>query len=95
MFSDCPDPFIVDLLDSKETGLESYMLMTLCPGGELWDVIHRENDDGTWESGISEEAAKFYTLIIADTLSYMHHKHVLFRDLKPENVLIDADGKQL
>eukprot|EP00526_Cylindrotheca_closterium_P002102 CAMPEP_0113633424 /NCGR_PEP_ID=MMETSP0017_2-20120614/17394_1 /TAXON_ID=2856 /ORGANISM="Cylindrotheca closterium" /LENGTH=1118 /DNA_ID=CAMNT_0000544061 /DNA_START=140 /DNA_END=3499 /DNA_ORIENTATION=+ /assembly_acc=CAM_ASM_000147 len=85
-------PFIVDLLDSKETDTASYMLMTLCTGGELWSVVHRKGDDGKWQSGLKEEDAKFYSIIIADTLAYMHRKNVLFRDLKPENVLLDATG---
>lgn len=85
-------PFIVDLIDSKETDTDSFMLMTLCTGGELWNVIHKVHPDGTWESGVKDEDAKFYTLIIADTVAYMHRKNVLFRDLKPENVLIDESG---
>ena len=39
--------------------------------------------------------AKFYSLIIADTISYMHRRNILFRDLKPENVMIDNEGKFL
>jgi len=30
--------------------------------------------------------------LIADTIAYIHRKNVLFRDLKPENVMIDSDG---
>ncbi|CAJ1931658.1 unnamed protein product [Cylindrotheca closterium] len=85
-------PFIVDLIDSKETDTASYMLMTLCTGGELWSVVHKKNDDGKWQSGMNDADAKFYSIIIADTLAYMHRKNVLFRDLKPENVLLDAGG---
>eukprot|EP00980_Cylindrotheca_fusiformis_P017208 scaffold5297_cov104-Cylindrotheca_fusiformis.AAC.1 len=92
IISSLQHPFIVDLIDSKETDTDSYMLMTLCTGGELWNVIHKVHDDGSWESGVKEEDAKFYSLIVADTVAYMHRKNVLFRDLKPENVLIDADG---
>lgn len=85
-------PFIVDLIDSKETDEESFMLMTLCTGGELWSVLHYKDDGGKWHAGVKEESARFYALIIADTLAYMHRKNVLFRDLKPENVLLDAVG---
>lgn len=92
IISSLQHPFIVDLIDSKETGGKSFMLMTLCTGGELWSVVHRFHEDGSWESGIKEEDAKFYTLIVADTLAYMHRKNVLFRDLKPENVLLDETG---
>lgn len=45
-----------------------------------------------WISGVPEDHARFYSLVIADTVAYMHHKHVIFRDLKPENILIDKDG---
>ena len=61
-------------------------------GGELFDVIHQEGEDGVWTSGIPEDHAKFYAMVVADTLDYIHRKHFVFRDLKPENILIDEDG---
>jgi protein kinase A len=39
-----------------------------------------------------EKNAKFYALVIADVVSFMHRQHIIFRDLKPENVLIDEEG---
>eukprot|EP00980_Cylindrotheca_fusiformis_P026268 scaffold15643_cov104-Cylindrotheca_fusiformis.AAC.4 len=92
VISSLEHPFIVDLVSAQSTADESLMLMTIVKGGELWNVVHKEQDDGNWLSGISEADAKFYALILADTLAYMHHKNILFRDLKPENVLIDHDG---
>ena len=66
-------PFIVDLIYSSENkGGTSYMVTEVIYGGELWSVIHREDEDGEWISGIEESHAKFYTLIIADALAYMH-----------------------
>jgi len=44
------------------------MVMGLIKGGDLWAVIHREQDDGSWYSGIPEDHAKFYCLLIADTI---------------------------
>lgn len=44
------------------------MVMGLIKGGDLWAVIHREDEQGEWHSGFSEMQAKFYSLIIADTL---------------------------
>lgn len=81
-------PFIVDMVSSRMSEEESLMLMTIVKGGELWNVVHKEQEDGSWMSGISEADAKFYGLVIADTLAYMHQKNILFRDLKPENVLV-------
>eukprot|EP00934_Nitzschia_sp_Nitz4_P005950 Nitzschia sp. Nitz4//scaffold21_size171442//80522//83295//NITZ4_002167-RA/size171442-processed-gene-0.161-mRNA-1//-1//CDS//3329542429//5940//frame0 len=85
-------PFIVNLVHHYEDPEHLYILMGLVYGGELFDVIHTEQEDGTWQSGLPESDAKFYAMVIADTLNYIHRKQFAFRDLKPENVLIDTDG---
>jgi serine/threonine protein kinase len=54
-----------------------YMLLTLIQGGELLNII---------QGGVlPESAAKFYAASIAEGLTYMHRRHILYRDLKPEN----------
>ena len=85
-------PFIVDLIHHYETENSVFMFLGLVVGGELWDRIHRKDAAGVWSNGISEDDAKFYGLILADTLAYMHGENVIYRDMKPENVLIDEDG---
>ena len=66
--------------------------MGIVPGGELFDVIHQQGDDGEWSSGLPEDDSKFYAMMITDTLEYIHRREYVYRDLKPENVLIDQDG---
>ena len=44
------------------------MVMGIIPGGDLWSLIHYEDDRGKWHAGIPESQAKFYALILADTL---------------------------
>jgi CRP-like cAMP-binding protein len=85
-------PFVVSLIKIFEDESYRYMLMNLAEGGELWDVVHREEADGTWTSGLGEEHAKFYAFLLADTLSFIHSKKYVYRDMKAENVLIDSDG---
>jgi cGMP-dependent protein kinase len=86
-------PFVVDLITSFEDGECVYILMPLFPGGELFDVIFQQDDSGDEISGLrSEEQSQFYAAVIADTLAYLHRHNILYRDLKPENVMIDAQG---
>jgi serine/threonine protein kinase len=41
---------------------------------------------------LTSEQAKFYAAEIVIAFEYLHAKNILYRDLKPENVLIDSEG---
>jgi CRP-like cAMP-binding protein len=85
-------PSIVRVINIYEAEQTISMLLGLAPGGELFDQIHYQLPNGLWDSGIGEEKGRFYTTVIADTLAFMHIRGFIYRDLKPENVLIDKDG---
>lgn len=81
-------PFIVTMQASFQDEHLVYMLQEFCQGGELFSVMHNSVNDS-----LPEQQAAFYTLCLADALSFMHTKiKLVYRDLKPENVMIDAQG---
>ena len=59
--------------------------MDFLNGGELFYHLRREQK-------FSEERARFYTAEILLALEHLHKNNVIYRDLKPENVLLDHRG---
>eukprot|EP00985_Skeletonema_marinoi_P006243 scaffold2709_cov215-Skeletonema_marinoi.AAC.4 len=57
-------------------------------GGELLNLIQ----GGDAYGGLPESAAKFFAAGILEGLTHMHQRQIVYRDLKPENVLLDKDG---
>ncbi|KAH0790000.1 AGC family protein kinase [Histomonas meleagridis] len=78
-------PFIVKLHYAFQTSSKFYMVIDYCPGGELF---HRLYNVGS----LPIEECKFYIAQIALALDHLHSIGFVYNDLKPENVLIDADG---
>ena len=85
-------PFIVEFINTFEDNENIYMLMERVNGKELWDLIHRQDENGDWQAGLPESHAKFYSLAIVDTLNYIHGQRIIFRDLKPPNIMVDEFG---
>jgi len=71
-----------------------YMVLDLCPAGELAKLIRYSRDEKLRgpNRAISEDQTRFY---LAETISAVQHLHsvgILHRDIKPENVLIASNG---
>ena len=80
-------PFISKLICTYQDPGSTYMLIDLVQGGELYNLIYDNN-----RNIIDEYSAKFYAAVVLEGLSHMHHCQVIYRDLKPANILIDKVG---
>lgn len=77
--------FVVDLYAVFQDDNSLYLLLEYVAGGELFSYIRREGQ-------LSELAYQFYCVEVACALKYMHELQIAYRDVKPENILIDRDG---
>jgi len=78
-------PFIVNLNYAFQTKDKLYMILDYVNGGELFWHLKKEGM-------FSEERSKFYAAEIASALFHLHENGIIYRDLKPENLLLDSDG---
>ncbi|KAL5976694.1 Serine/threonine-protein kinase d6pkl1 [Asimina triloba] len=80
-------PFLPTLYSHFETDKFSCLLMEFCSGGDLHTLRQRQPG-----KHFSEQAARFYASEVLLALEYLHMMGVVYRDLKPENVLVREDG---
>ena len=81
-------PFVCKLVNTFQDEACIYMLLQFVQGGELLNLIQ----GGDIYGGLPESAAKFFAAGILEGLTHMHQRQIVYRDLKPENVLLDKDG---
>ena len=59
--------------------------MEFCNGGELFNLLRKVRR-------MKEEDAKFYFVETLSAIVYLHRKGIVYRDIKPENIIIDYEG---
>jgi len=79
-------PFIMKLVTTFDTPKGVYMLTELITGGELHGAIRQI------PTVLSRPQAQFYTGSLLIVLEELADRQIVYRDLKPENVMLDSQG---
>jgi cGMP-dependent protein kinase len=85
IISSVDHPFCTAFVQAYQDHSMLYILQEWMPGGELFHHMQRVDV-------FDEDAARFYTACVVVALEYLHCRNILYRDLKPENLLMDRFG---
>ncbi|XP_077377824.1 serine/threonine-protein kinase N1-like [Festucalex cinctus] len=77
-------PFLVQLHACFQTSEHVCFLMDFLPGGDLMIHIHNR--------AFTPQQTRFYSACVLLALEFLHDNHIIYRDLKLDNLLMDADG---
>ncbi|XP_044479391.1 protein kinase PINOID-like [Mangifera indica] len=80
-------PFLPSLYAEFEASHFSCIVMEFCSGGDLHSLRHKQP-----LKRFSLTSARFYAAEVLVALEYLHMLGIIYRDLKPENVLVRSDG---
>ncbi|PIN03081.1 putative serine/threonine protein kinase [Handroanthus impetiginosus] len=80
-------PFLPTLYAEFEASHFSCVVMEYCSGGDLHSLRHKQP-----QKRFSLSSARFYAAEVLVALEYLHMLGIIYRDLKPENVLVRSDG---
>jgi protein kinase A len=78
-------PFLITLWGTFQDSKNLYMVMDFVEGGELFSLLRKSQR-------FPNPVAKFYAAEVTLALEYLHAQHIIYRDLKPENLLLDRHG---
>lgn len=81
----CDSPFICKLYQTYKDSKYVYFLMEICLGGDVWTTLQKRRffDDAT---------AQFMVGCVVEALDHLHSLNIVYRDLKPENLMLDSRG---
>ena len=81
-------PFIVGLHWAFQSPSRLYLIMQYCPGGDMGMALAKDRR-------FTIDTVTVYAAEIVLAIEYLHQNKIIFRDLKPDNVIFDEDGHAL
>lgn len=78
-------PFVVNMVGSFQDDARLFMVMEFAAGGEIYSRLRALGK-------FNNDEARFYTGELVMVLEHLHEMNVMYRDIKPENLLVDAEG---
>lgn len=85
ILASCQHPFIVSLYYTFQSQTKFYLCLEFVPGGDLFRHMSTHGQ-------LSLDEARFYVAEISLALEFLHNIGVVYRDLTPENILLDEQG---
>ena len=82
--------FILRLYGAYQTPHQLIMVTEVLECGDLWSVLYERSVNG--DKGLPPDLVVFYTSTLVLGLSHIHERGIAYRDLKPENVMVDNAG---
>lgn len=81
-------PGIVEVIDIFDENNTSYMVMPFIEGRSLQSIVEKNGP-------LAYPDAVNYIAQVANAVGYIHERHILHRDIKPDNIMITADNKAI
>ncbi|XP_076160830.1 cGMP-dependent protein kinase 1 [Ptiloglossa arizonensis] len=81
----CDSPFICKLYQTFKDTKYVYFLMEVCLGGDVWTSLQRRRF-------FDNVTAQFMVGCVVEALDHLHSMNIVYRDLKPENLMLDNRG---
>merc|ERR1711865_654038 len=85
LLRECSHQFVIRLIKAFETPKQLFLMLELVGGGEFFSYLSKRGN-------LPEYDARFYGANVLLALEHLHSLQIAYRDLKPENLVMDAKG---